>query len=138
VCSSDLVLHSRGRRDVVEVNIIFNVGDQVTLSRILEALRKAKIKVWDVRIEGRRYYSKTSLSFILLGHVIDQDIQDTIDRINKTGLVQDVDVRMTDPEKESSVLMNVDVDEDKVVELMDCIHGICRRKGFLFIREVSL
>ncbi|MBD3389218.1 MAG: ACT domain-containing protein [Candidatus Altiarchaeales archaeon] len=131
------VLHSRGSKGLVGVDVVFKVRDQESLSRILGALKKEKVRVRDVRVEGHRYYKKRSLSFIFVGHVIDNDIQDTIDRINELGLVRDVDVRMTDPEAESAVLMEVDVDDNKHGKLMDVIQTICREKRFLFINEVA-
>ncbi len=131
------VLHSRSRKELVEVDVVFKVKDQSTLNRILKALEREKIQVWDVTVEGRKYYSKKNLSFILVGHVIDQDIQDTIDRINAVGLVRDVDVRMVDPDQESSVLMEVHVDENRLDKMMDVVNKVCAEKEFTLIREVA-
>lgn len=131
------VLHSRGSRDLVGVDVALRVRDESTLNRIITALKDNGIRVREVRVEGRKYYRKRSLSFVLVGHVIDRDIQDTIDRMNDVGLVSDVDVRMTDPERESAVLMKVDVDEKSFALLMERIHDVCREKKFLLIREVA-
>ena len=131
------VLHSRPGGDLVEVNLVFKVSDQQTLDRIIKALGQAKVQAKDVKVEGRKYYSRRNLAFILIGHVIDKDIQDTIDRLNEIGLVRDIDVRMNDPEEESAVLLKVNVDEDRMGSLMDSIGKICKRKEFLLIREVS-
>jgi ACT domain-containing protein len=132
------VLHSRGKAENVEVHITFKVGDEETLSRIMGALKAERVSVKDVKVEGHKYFRKKSVSLILVGHVIDQDIQDTIDRINKIGLVRDLDVRMSNPGDVSAVLMNVNVDEDRSKRLMDCIADICASKKFLNIREVGL
>lgn len=130
------VLHSRGKK-VVEVNVAFKVRDDATLSRILAALRGRRINIRDVNVEGRRYYRKRSVSFILLGHVIDQDVQDTIDEINKVGLVRDIDVRMSNPDEASAVMMKVNVDEERLGRLMDCIKGICNKKDFQMVKGVD-
>ena len=130
------VLHSRGGGDLVTVNLVFSASDEQMLERILGALKKASISVREVRVEGRKFLSKLVLSFVFIGHVIDQDIQDTIDRINRIGLVRDVDVRMSDPDEESAVLMNVEVDARRLDRLFECVEGICKRKRFLLIREV--
>lgn len=130
------VVHMRSRQSVVGVHISFNVADQNTLNRILSSLKKGKFEIKDVQVEGRRYFSKKSISFILLGHVIDSDIQDTIDSVNELGLVSDVDVRMRDPDEESAVLMRVNVDEEKYGTLIDRVGEISEKKGFLFISEV--
>ncbi len=130
------VVHSRDKVTFVGVNISFKVNDQKTLNKILDALKKEKFEVKDVRVEGKKYFSKKTISFILVGHVIDSDVQDTIDKINEIGLVRDVDVRMRDPEDESAVLMRVNVDEKKYLSLMERIDKICLKKSFMFIREI--
>jgi len=131
------VVHSRGKGSVVGVHIIFRVKDEKTLGKIIAALKKGKYEVEDVQVEGKKYFSKKTISFLIVGHVIDKDIQDTIDRINELGLVRDVDVRMRDPEEESAVLMRVNVDSKKKGKLMERITQICENKRFMLIREVS-
>jgi ACT domain-containing protein len=130
------VVHSRGARDVVEVIVTFSVGDQSTLDHIIKALKKQKTSVREIKLEGRKYYKKKSISFLFIGHVIDTDIQDTIDRINEQGLVSDVDVRMSDPEEESSVIMKAEVDESKTKKLMHEVESICKTKKLLLITEL--
>jgi ACT domain-containing protein len=129
------VVHSRGSGGV-RVNVAFKVGDDKTLERILKALKGLKIEYGQVRVEGHRYFSKRSVSFILVGHVIDSDMQDTIDVINKVGLVRDIDVRMSNPKEESAVMMRVNVDEGRLRALMGRIAELCRRKSFLLVSEV--
>ena len=131
------VLHSRDKGAFVGVNIVFKVKDQKTLNRILDALKKEGIDIKEVMCEGRHYYSKKTVAFILIGHVIDKDIQDTIDRINEMGHVSDVEVKMSDPEQESAVLMRVDVDEDKKAKLMARLVELSEKKGFKLVREVK-
>jgi ACT domain-containing protein len=130
------VLHNR-RKKVVEVNVAFKVRDDATLTRILSALGERKINVRDVNVEGRRYYRKRSVSFILIGHVIDQDIQDTIDEINKVGLVRDINVRMNNPEEESAVMLRVNVDENMLGRLDESVKSVCERKRFIIVRGVG-
>ena len=130
------VIHSRGKADVVEVTVAFKVKDDETLGSILAALKREDIAYREVNVEGHRYYSKKSVTFIFIGHVIDRDMQDTIDEINRTGLVRGIDVRMSNPDEESSVLLRVNVDESKMKRLIESIHDICRRKKFLYVSEV--
>ena len=131
------VVHMRGGQDFVGVNIIFKVKDKKTLERISNALKKRSFEVKSITVEGEKYYSKITFSFIYVGHVIDKDIQDTIDRINEIGLVRDVDVRMSDPTKESAVLMRINVDEKSFHPLMSEIEKISKEKKFMLIREVG-
>ncbi|MEA3254294.1 MAG: hypothetical protein U9Q22_00480 [Candidatus Altiarchaeota archaeon] len=130
------VTHSR-REKFVSVYITFQVRDQTSLDLIKETLQKQKMGISEIKVEGRRYYLKKSLSFILVGHVIDTDIQDTIDRINTLGLVSDIDVMMPSPEQKSSVMMNVDVDEKRNGSLLKVVEEICVEKKFLLIRSLD-
>lgn len=131
------VLHSREEKNHVSVQIIFNVHDQSSLDLIKKSLQDEKIRILEIKVEGRKYYSKKTISFILVGHVIDTDIRDTIDRINTIGLVSDIDVVMPSPEERSSVIMNVDVDEKQSNELNKLINEICDEKKFLLIKSLD-
>ncbi len=131
------VTHSRGEKDSVSVHISFQIRDQSSLNLIKKALQKQKMHISEIRVEGKKYYTKKSLSFILVGHVIDTDIQDTIDRINTLGMVSDIDVVMPSPEQKSSVMMNVDIDERVNSDFVELVEKICREKKFLLIRTLD-
>jgi len=131
------VIHSRGERELVSVQMSFEIKDQAALDLIKGDLKKQNIRVSEILLEGKRYYSKKTLSFILIGHVIDKDIRDTVDRLNEIGLVSDMDVVMPSPEKKSSVMMNVDVDDKRTEELNRLINEICREKNFLLISSLE-
>ncbi|MBU0762152.1 MAG: hypothetical protein KKD39_03940 [Candidatus Altiarchaeota archaeon] len=131
------VIHSRKKADVVGVEVIFDVRDISTLTRIIKELESNQVRVRDVIAEGTRYYSKKILTFLLIGHVIDKDLRDTIDRINALGLVRDVEVRMVNPDDESSVLMRVNVSEEKRKSLYSELHALCSEKGFTIVKEVG-
>lgn len=131
------VLHSRGRKERVEVKVTFQIADQESLNLIRNEMEKRRIQVSDIRVEGKRYYSKKILSFILVGHVIDTDVRDTIDRINEVGLVSDIDVVMPSPEKKSSVMMNVEVDNGQLERLNSTVKEVCREKDLLLISSIE-
>ncbi len=131
------VLHSREDGGRVSVQISFKIKDQSSLDLIKRELRKQNIRLSEILLEGKRYYSKKTLSFILIGHVIDTDIRGTIDKINDVGLVSDIDVIMPSPEKRSSVMMNIDIDNRKIKKLNRLINEICKEKKFLVIRSLE-
>jgi len=131
------VLHSRGEKELVSVQISFKIKDQLALDLIKKDLKKQNIRVSEILLEGKRYYSKKTLSFILIGHVIDTDIRNTVDRINEIGLVSDIDVVMPSPEKKSSVMMNIDFDDKRIKKLNKIINEICKEKKFLLIRSLE-
>ncbi|HEX54646.1 MAG: hypothetical protein DRO90_03455 [Candidatus Altiarchaeales archaeon] len=131
------VLHSRNKKELVSVQISFNIMDKYSLDLIRNSLREQRIRVSEIRVDGKRYYTKKTLTFILVGHVIDKDIRDTIDRINEIGLVSDLDVIMPSPEQKSSVMMNVDVDSKNIDKLIFLVKRICDEKDFLLVRSLE-
>ncbi|MFH0859874.1 MAG: hypothetical protein V1921_01605 [Candidatus Altiarchaeota archaeon] len=130
------VVHTRGKKDTVDVQINFKVKDVQSLDIMKKELKKERVRISEINVEGKRYYSRESRSFILVGHVIDTDVQDTIDRINKVGMVSDIDVVMPSPDEKSSVLLNVDVDNGQLKELNGVLESICSRKKFLLIESI--
>lgn len=130
------VTHSRGEKGLVSVQVSFKVKDHSCLELIKKDLEKQRIRVSRIDIEGRTYYSKKSWSFILIGHVIDTDVRDTIDRINDLGMVSSIEVVMPSPSQKSSVLMDVDVDERCNGKLIAVLEGICREKNLLLVRSI--
>jgi ACT domain-containing protein len=131
------VLHNRKKANMVGVEVIFDVRDNSTLSRMIAELEARQVRVMEVFVEGVRYYSKKTLTFLLIGHVVDSDLRDTIDRINSLGLVRDVEVRMINPKDESSVLMRVNVSQEKEKKLYDELARICKSKKFALLGEVG-
>jgi len=130
------VTHSRAEKDLVSVHVSFKVNDESSLELIKQALESQKIRVAEIQVEGRKYYLKKLLSFVLIGHVIDSDIQDTIDRINKLGLVSGLEVMMPSPDEKSSVLMEAEIDEKHYTKLIKVVSDICSEKDFLLVRSL--
>ena len=130
------VLHSREKKDLVEVNITFEIKDESYLNLIKKEIKKTKIRIHEITVEGRRYHSKKKLDVVLIGHVIDNDIRDTVDRINAVGLVSDLGVTMPSPEEKSSVIMSIDVDGKKMSKLMTIVDKISKEKDFLAVKSL--
>ncbi len=132
------VMHIRtGEGMIVPVEIAFEVLDESSLNLIKNSLEERKIRVLEIKVEGRTYYEKETHSFMLIGHVIDTDIMDTIDRLNEVGLVLDLDVLMPSPDEKSSVMMNVDVDKEHSEKLMKVMDDICNEKELLLIKSLD-
>jgi len=93
-------------------------------------------KISEIKIEGKSYYKKETKTFMMIGHIIDTDVRDTIDRLNKIGLVNDLNIVMPDPDKKSSVLMKVDVDECDEPQLIEEAKKICDEKKILLIKSI--
>lgn len=130
------IVHSRSGREIVEVEIGFTVKDQEDLNQIRRDLQKNSIRYSEITLEGKKYYSKKSVSAIMVGHVIDEDIRDTIDKINEVGLVSSIDVIMPSPEEKSSVMMNIEVDNSRLSKLNEVLKKTCDKKKFTLIRSL--
>ncbi|XRO74588.1 ACT domain-containing protein [Methanocaldococcus sp. 28A] len=128
------VIHSREekRGGKVPVRIVIDVDDKEKLKNILEDLEKegAIIK----KIDGKD--KKVYLDVVVIGHVVDTNIRDTIDRINEIGLVEDLDLIMPHPDKESSAMMRIIIDKDKIEELFYLFEKLEIEKGLLFIKSM--
>jgi ACT domain-containing protein len=122
------VTHSRAEKDLVSVQVSFKVNDEASLELIKKALEEQKVRVAEISVEGRKYYLKKSLSFILIGHVIDRDIQ--------VGVVSGLEVAMPSPDDKSSVLMEAEIDEKHYGRLIKVVSDICSEKDFLLIRSL--
>lgn len=130
------VTHSRAEKDSVSVQISFKVRDESSLELIKKEFLKEKIHISSISVEGRSYYVKKTFPFILIGHVIDKDIRDTIDRINEVGVVYNVEVVMPSPQQKSSVLMEAEVDKGKYESLVNRIKEICKEKDFILVAAI--
>lgn len=127
------VLHLRSEKDYIPVQILFEIDDRKSLEMIKNEI---SARISEIKIEGKSYYKKETKTFMMIGHIIDTNVRDTIDRLNKIGLVNDLSIVMPDPDKESSVLMKVDVDSSDESMLMDELKEICDEKKILLIKSV--
>lgn len=131
------VMHSRKGRKSVVVQIVFKISDLRLLELVKKNLRQRHVRATSISIEGRKYYARKIVDCMLIGHVIDTDLQDTIDRINRVGVVSDIDVVMPSPKEKSSVLLHVEVDEHRLSMLSRRIREICSEKRFLLVRSLD-
>jgi len=127
------VIHLREKKSNsrVPVKVVIDKVDEKLLNIIIEELEKRDIIVAKVN-ETRR---KINLDVVIVGHVVDTDVRDTIDRINEIGLVIDLDLVMPDPYKESSARMKIVIDSDKLNEQYKELDKISKEKDLLFIKS---
>lgn len=80
---------------------------------------------------------KEKISTILFGHIVDQDLRDTMDRINELDGVVIVafDIKLNGEEK-STALINIEADIGRKQVLFDRIAEIAEEKDLLVINEV--
>ncbi|WP_456418860.1 ACT domain-containing protein [Methanocaldococcus infernus] len=125
------IIHSReeivGGR--VPIRLVIDT-DKEKLKKILEEIEKVAI-VKKVDGEERAIY----LDVVVIGHVVDTDVKDTIDRINEIGLVEDLDLIMPHPDKESSAMMKIIVKKENIKKLCRLLKEIEKEKNLLFIKS---
>jgi ACT domain-containing protein len=130
-------VHQRGSGGLVGVKVMFTIQDLESLDRIKRELMREKVHVTEISVEGRKYYTRKTLTFLFIGHVIDTDIRDTIDRINDVGLVSEISVSMTDPDEKSSVIMLVEFDKRKHAKLMETVEAIQKEKKLSVVTSID-
>ncbi|HID47427.1 MAG TPA: hypothetical protein EYH15_05755 [Methanothermococcus okinawensis] len=124
-------LRERKRDDKVVVRIVLENLEEDTLKKIVEKLEDRGIVVTKVNNNIR----KMDVDVVVIGHVVDTDIRDTIDRLNRYGLVVDLDLTMPHPYKESSARMRILVDIKKLEGLCKEMEKISKEKDLLFIKS---
>ena len=88
-------------------------------------------------IEMDGVVKKEKISTILFGHIVDQDLRDTMDRINDLDgiLIVAFDIKLNGEEK-STALINIEADIGRKQALFNRIAEIAEEKDLLVINEV--
>ena len=113
---------------------------QLTLEGGLDDLKKLVNKFEELGftiIEMDGIVKKEKITTIFFGHVIDQDLRDSMDRINELDGVSIVafDIKLNGEDKSTS-LINIEVDAGKKQIVFDKIAEIAEEKDLLVINEV--
>lgn len=108
-------------------------GEQENLNRVIKRFNDLNITI----IEKDGLINKELISTILIGHIVDNDVRDTTDRINKLDGVYVVgfDIKL-DGEAKSTALINLEVDYGKKQFAFDEVAKIASEKDLLMINEV--
>jgi len=110
--------------------VVEKVSDDILNSIILE-LEKLDVVIAKINEKVK----KINLDVVVIGHIVDTDVLDTIDRINEIGVVVDLNLTMPTPEAESSAKMRVIIDSEKLNQLYEEFEKISKQKGLLFIKS---
>ncbi|OQX21666.1 MAG: hypothetical protein BWK75_02705 [Candidatus Altiarchaeales archaeon A3] len=129
--------HQFKENDEIPVEIVFGIEDVKSLENIKSLLLNEGIKISDINIEGKKYYKKRARNVILVGHIIDKNIMDTLDRINEEGLVSDLSVIMKSPESVSACMLKIECDEAHNEQVNKKLNEICNEKNFLLISDLD-
>jgi ACT domain-containing protein len=112
-------------RGTIPVQITFEI-DQSLLNELIERLEKSGVGVARVGEERLR----SSVSVILIGHIIHSDIGDTIDKIDSTGFAEVVDLSLSMPaiEKTSSAYLVINaVGEKELKNALEILRDVSKQ-----------
>jgi ACT domain-containing protein len=129
------VIHKRDYKNengMVPVQLTLE-GEQEDLKNVVKRYDELGFSIIEMNGEIR----KEKISTILHGHIVDNDLRDTMDRINELEgiLIVGFDIRL-DGEAKSTALINIEADLGKKQILFDRIEEIAREKDLLMINEV--
>lgn len=129
------VVHERAKRKErkVPVHVVFEV-DKSKLDDISNDLKSHGIKV----IKLTKKVEKSSFDLMLVGHIINTDIKNTLDRIHGDHvIVSELDIRMLGPANPSSVYMTIEADnEEELEKARDKLKKIATEKKLTIIKSL--
>jgi ACT domain-containing protein len=132
------IVHEReaikGGRVPIHVNI--EVENAERLNRIIKELEKRDIWV----SKAGEVKKKEKITVVLIGHIVDTDLRDTIDKMNEIPgvMVADVALAMPHPDKESSARMDIEVASDaKIKTAMKRLDKIAEEKKLVVIKSLE-
>ena len=123
-------------RGTIPVQVTFEI-DQGVLDELIEKLEKSGVGVARVGEERLR----SSISVVLIGHIIHSDIGDTIDRIDSTGFAEVVDLSLSMPaiERTSSAYLVINAEGEKELKnALEILREVAIKKDLLMIEPIRL
>jgi len=129
------VIHQRdfkNEKGMIPVQITIE-GEKDNLKQVTEKLVSMGITI----LEMDGVILKEKISTLIIGHIIDTDIMDTMDKINELDGVSVVglDVKL-EGELESSAMIVIESDAGKKDTVHNRIQEIANDKGLLVVNEV--
>lgn len=130
------VIHQRDvktERGTIPVQITIE-GDKETLNRVMDTLESKDIQIME--IDG--VLRKEKITTVLVGDIVEKDVQDTVARLNqlKGVRVADLDLKMSDNPENSATKMVMEAEFGLKKEVLKNIKKVGAEKGFLVINEV--
>ena len=123
---------SKNEKGMIPVQLTLE-GERDSLDRVIERFKELGVSI--IAMDG--VVNKEVVSTILIGHIVDNDIRDTMDKINSLDGVYVVgfDIKL-DGESKSSALINIETDFGMKEFIFDKIGKIAAEKDLLMINEV--
>ncbi|MBN2517671.1 MAG: hypothetical protein JXB14_02400 [Candidatus Altiarchaeota archaeon] len=130
-------LRERKKEGYLPVLIQFQAAKQ-GFDGIIRDLEKNNIEVYDKSIGGLKE-EKLSTDFILIGHVIDTDLKDTIYKLSADGaMIKALDVGIKSLKDPSSVFVQIAAkDPSSMAKTMASLRDLCKQKKLMLIEELQ-
>jgi len=130
------VIHQRDvktERGTIPVHLTLE-GDEETLKRVLNTIENNDIQI--IEVDG--VVKKETITTILIGNIVDQDLKETIRELNSIEGVRvaDLNLKMSDNPENSASRIVIETDYGRKNELMQSIKEFGKSKGFIVINEV--
>ena len=129
------IIHKRDyKNDDGRVSVQLTLeGEHEDLKNVVNTIEELGFTI--IEIDG--VVKKEKITTILFGHIVDQDLRDTMDRINALDGVVIVafDIKLNGEEK-STALINIEADVGLKKTVFDRIAEIAEEKELLVINEV--
>ena len=123
-------------RGTIPVQVRFEIEPRV-LDELIERLENSGVRVARVGEERLR----SSISVVLIGHIVHSDLGDTIDKIDSTGFAEVIDMSLSMPaiEKTSSAYLVINaIGEKELVKALDILREVAHKKDLLMIEPIRL
>jgi ACT domain-containing protein len=123
-------------RGTIPVQVTFEIEDRV-LGKLIERLEKSGVGV--ARVGEKRL--RSTVSVVLIGHIVHSDMGDTIDKIDSTGFAEVVDMSLSMPaiEKTSSAYLVINaVGEKELTSALDILREVSNKKDLLLIEPIRM
>ena len=132
------VVHERERKTPlgrVPVTVIFDVDQRAKFSRILGAIREMGVTI--TRVGEKEAIVKSDV--LMIGHIIDTDIRDTVNRLTalKGVMVSDLNMAVGGPGEDSVARMTIAADDEAHTHAaLSRFREIAARKKLLVIESL--
>jgi ACT-domain-containing protein, predicted allosteric regulator of homoserine dehydrogenase len=122
--------------DKVQVQLVLDAKSPV-IDKIKEDMEKNGIKI--LRIGTEKY--RETVTVLMIGHVVNTDIRDTVSRIDETGIAEVVDMSLSMPEIDeptsSAIKINA-VGKEELKKVIALLKEIAKEKKLLLVLPIEL
>lgn len=130
------IIHERDSKTeegMIPVQITLE-GEKENLNKVIKKLKELEVTI--LKIDN--VILKENLRTLLIGHVVDNDIKDIMDKINAINgaNVVDMEVKLVEDEMESAAMFVIQVDHGLIPKVNNRVQEICMEKNLLMVNEV--